>query len=77
MMTGGWRKLHNEELHDLYCPPSIIRTTKLRRVRCEGNVARMGRRGIDIGYWWESRKRIGHYEVDNIGWIILGCNWER
>jgi hypothetical protein len=32
-VTGGWRKLHNEELHDLYSSPSIIRIMKARRMR--------------------------------------------
>jgi hypothetical protein len=32
-LTGGWRKLHNEELHNLYSSPSVIRIIKLRRVR--------------------------------------------
>jgi len=32
-MTGGWRKLHNEELHNLYSSPNIIRVNKLRRMR--------------------------------------------
>jgi hypothetical protein len=41
-MTGEWRKLHNEELHNLYSSPSIIRTIKLRRMRWAGHVARMG-----------------------------------
>jgi hypothetical protein len=41
-VTGGWRKLHNEELHDLYSSPSIIRIIKLRRMRWAGHVARMG-----------------------------------
>jgi hypothetical protein len=40
-VTGGWRKLHNEELHNLYSSPSIIRMIKSRRVRWAGNVARM------------------------------------
>jgi hypothetical protein len=39
---GGWRKLHNEELHNLYSSPSIIRMMKLRRMRWAGHVARMG-----------------------------------
>jgi hypothetical protein len=39
---GGWRKLHNEELHNLYSSPSIIRIIKLRRMRWAGHVARMG-----------------------------------
>jgi hypothetical protein len=41
-MIGNWRKLHNEELHNLYCSPSIIRMIKLRRMRWAGHVARMG-----------------------------------
>jgi hypothetical protein len=38
----GWRKLHNEELHNLYSSPSIIRIIKSRRMRWPGHVARMG-----------------------------------
>jgi hypothetical protein len=41
-VTGGWRKLHNEELHNLYSSPSIIRIIKSRRMRWSGHVARMG-----------------------------------
>jgi hypothetical protein len=40
-VTGGWRKLHNEELHNLYSSPSIIRIMKSRRMRWAGHVARM------------------------------------
>jgi hypothetical protein len=41
-VTGEWRKLHNEELRDLYSSPSIIRTIKSRRMRWAGHIARMG-----------------------------------
>jgi hypothetical protein len=40
-VTGEWRKLDNEELRDLYFPPSIIRIIKSRRMRWAGHVARM------------------------------------
>jgi hypothetical protein len=40
-VTGGWRKLHNEELHNLYSSPSIIRMIRSRRMRWAGHVARM------------------------------------
>jgi hypothetical protein len=39
--TGGWRKLYNEELHNLFSSPSIIRMIKSRRMRWAGHVARM------------------------------------
>jgi hypothetical protein len=42
--TGGWRKLHNEKLHNLYYSPSIIRMIKSRRMRWAGYVARMEKR---------------------------------
>jgi hypothetical protein len=66
-VTGGWRKLHNEELHNLYSSPSIIRMINSRRMRWAGNVARMGEkrnayRVLDI-YHWE------HQEIG--GWLIL------
>jgi hypothetical protein len=40
-VIGGWRKLHNEELHDLYSLPSIVRVIKTRRMRWAGHVVRM------------------------------------
>jgi hypothetical protein len=49
-MMGGWRKLHNEDLHNLYCSPSIIRIVKSRRMIWVGHVARMGRRGMHMGF---------------------------
>ena len=46
-VTGKWRKLHNEELNDLYCSPNIIRVIKSRRMRWAEHVARIGeRRGV-------------------------------
>jgi hypothetical protein len=41
-VTGEWRKLHNEELNDLYSLPNIVRVVKSRIMRCAGHVARMG-----------------------------------
>jgi hypothetical protein len=38
-VTGGWRKLHNEELHNFYSLPTIIRMIKSRRMRCSGHAA--------------------------------------
>jgi hypothetical protein len=41
-VTAGWRKLHNQELRNLYSSPSIIRMVKSRRMRWEGHVTRIG-----------------------------------
>jgi hypothetical protein len=41
-VTGDWRKLHNEELHNLYSVPSIIRMIKSSRMICAGHLTRMG-----------------------------------
>jgi hypothetical protein len=41
-MTEGWRKFHNEELHNLFSSPYIIRIIKSRKMGVEGHVARMG-----------------------------------
>jgi len=46
-VTGEQRRLHNEELNDLYCSPNIVRVIKLRIMRWAGHVARMGEeRGV-------------------------------
>jgi len=41
-VTGEWRKLHNEEINDLYCSSNTVRVIKSRRMRWAGHVARMG-----------------------------------
>jgi hypothetical protein len=48
--TGGWRTQDNEELHNLYASPSIIRVIKLRRISWTGRIARMYSRGLHIGF---------------------------
>jgi hypothetical protein len=58
-VTGDWRKLHNEKPHNLYSS-NMIRMIKSRRMRWAGHVARIGRRGMHLGYWWESQKERDH-----------------
>ena len=49
-VIGQWRKLHNEELYDLYSLPNIVRVVKSRRMRWAGHVARMGRGQVHTGF---------------------------
>jgi hypothetical protein len=77
-VTGGWRKLHNEEFHRFYFSSSIIRMIKSRRMRWAGHVVRMGRRGMHMGYFWGSQKERDNLEdQEACGWIILKWILER
>jgi len=72
-VTGKWRRLHNEELNDLYTSPNIVRLIKSRRMRWAGHVTRMdeerGMYRVLLGKT-EGRNQWGDLGVD--GWIILG-----
>jgi hypothetical protein len=74
-VTGDWKKLRNEELHNLYSSPNIITMIKSRNMRWAGHVARMERRGIRVGYWWKRQKEIKmdlrEIEWDGMDWIEL------
>jgi hypothetical protein len=83
--TGEWRRLHNEELNDLYSSPNIIRVIKSRRMRWTGHVARMARREVHTGFWWGDLREGDHLGDPGVdGRIILkrifkkwdgGMNW--
>ena len=80
-VTGEWRKLHKEELNDLYCSPNIVQVKTSRRMRWAGHVACMGeRRGIYkvmVGKSEEKRPlgRPRHIWEDNIKMDLqeVGC----
>jgi hypothetical protein len=69
-VTGEWRKLHNEEVYDLYSSPDIIRQIESRRLRWSGHVARIGEEKKVYRVWWESPKERDHSEdqSDMGGW---------
>jgi hypothetical protein len=58
--TREWRRLHNEELNNLYSSPNIIRVIKSRRMRRAGLVARMGKREMNTGFWWGDLREGDH-----------------
>jgi hypothetical protein len=77
IVMGGWRKLHNKELHNLYSSTSIIRIIKSRRMRWAGHVARMGEQRnvyrLLVGKP-EGKRPIGrprHRRIDNINMDLL------
>ena len=78
-VTGEWRRLHNEELNDLYSSPNIVRVIKTRRMRWAGHVVRMGEeRGVYrvlVGKLEGKRPRRGW--VDNIKMDLqeVGCGY--
>jgi hypothetical protein len=71
-VTGEWRKLHNEELNDLYSLPNIVRVINSRRMRWAGHVARMGTGDVCTAFWWGSLWEGDHWgDPDIDGRIIL------
>jgi hypothetical protein len=83
--TEEWRKLHNEELNDLYSSPNIFRVIKERRMICAGHVARMGKGQTYTVFWWGNVVERGHLEDSGVDgriilrWILrkcdVGMNW--
>jgi hypothetical protein len=80
-VTGKWRKVHKEELHELYSSPSIIRIIKKRRMRGAGHIARMGekRNAFKLMVGKPDGKRpLGRprrWWVDNIRMDLLELGW--
>jgi hypothetical protein len=80
-VTGCWRKLHNEELHNLYSSSSIIRMIKSRRMRLAGHVAQMGEKRNAyriLGGKPEGKRSLGRPRckwVDNIKMDLREIGW--
>jgi hypothetical protein len=72
-VTGEWRKLHNEELHNLYSSPDIIRQVKSSRMRWAGHVARMGE--YMKLYWGLVRKPEGKRPLGKPRRRWMGTEW--
>ena len=77
-VTGEWRRLHNEELNDLYSSPNIVRVIKSRRMRLAGHVARIIETRVCIGSCWGNRRERDYWGIPRRkGCIILGRNSRR
>jgi hypothetical protein len=73
-VTGQWRKVHNEELNDLYSSPNIVWVIKLRRMRWVGHVAHMGERRGVYRVWWGNMRERDHLGDPGIDLrMILRC----
>jgi hypothetical protein len=70
-VAGGWRRLHNEEFHNLYASLSIIRVIKSRRMRLVAHVARMGLHAKCPQHFCRKARRHGE-DVKIILELILG-----
>jgi hypothetical protein len=70
-VRGEWRRLHNEEINDLYSSPNIIRMIKSRRMRWAGKVTCLGRREVHTRVWWGNLRERDHLEGPDIDGRIL------
>jgi hypothetical protein len=61
-VTREWRRLHNEELYDLYFSPNIIQVTKLRRIHMGGAWSTYGGRKMHTEFWWGDMREGDHLE---------------
>jgi hypothetical protein len=79
-VAGNWRRLHNEELHNLCSSTNIIRVIKSRRIRYEENVARIRDEKLYTNFFWIPCIRLlgrpGHRWEDNIRIGLREVEWE-
>ena len=70
-VTREWRRLHNEELSDLYCSPNVIRVIKSKRLKWLGHVACMGRGEVHTVFWWGNLRVRDHFVDPGVDGIVI------
>jgi hypothetical protein len=68
---GSWRKVHNDELHNLYSSPNIVKMIKSRRMRLAGHEAGLGKEEVFTGFWLGGPKVRDHMEALGVGEISI------
>jgi len=70
-VTGEWRKLHNEELYDMYYSPNFFRVIKSRKMRWAEHVARIRRGEAYKGFWWGNLRERDHLEGPGVDGSVI------
>jgi hypothetical protein len=70
-VTGEWRRLHNKKLYALYSTPNIIRVIRSRKMRRTWQVACIGRKEVNAGFWWGNLREEDRLEDTRISERII------
>ena len=71
VVTGEWRRVHHEELYDLYSTPDVIRMIKSKMIRWAGHMARVAERRMHAVFWWVNLREMDYLDDTGVDWRII------